>query len=128
MNEKLAPEAAHGSYKSYTLGFLLSVVLTLVAYFPVARHVHSHHLIYSDKMLIFGVMGLAVVQLAIQLLFFLHLGKESKPRWNLTVFLFMLMVVVIIVGGSLWIMYHLNYNLTPQSADKQLIQEEGIHK
>ncbi len=119
---------AHGSLKSYSLGFGLSIFLTLVAFLPVLRHVHSHHLIYSDNWLIFWVTGLAVVQLVIQLLFFLHLGRESKPRWNLTIFLFMLMVVVIIVAGSLWIMYHLNYNITPQSADKQLIEGEGIPK
>ena len=53
----------------------------------------------------------AVMQLLIQLIFFLHLNSESKPRWNLTVFLFIILIVGILVIGTLWIMYNLDYNM-----------------
>ncbi len=72
--------------------------------------------------------ALAVTQLLVQLLFFLHLGRESKPRWNLIVLAFAVMVVVIVVFGSLWIMKNLQYNhghQTPEETDKFLIHDEG---
>jgi cytochrome o ubiquinol oxidase operon protein cyoD len=53
--------------------------------------------------------------------FFLHLGRESKPRWNLNALLFAVLVVVIIVFGSLWIMHNLNYHMqNPQQINKYL--------
>jgi cytochrome o ubiquinol oxidase operon protein cyoD len=55
--------------------------------------------------------SLAFVQVIIQLIFFLHLGEEESPRWNLISFLFMVGVVFIIVAGSLWIMFNLDYRM-----------------
>ncbi len=93
---------AHGTYRSYIIGFVLSIVLTLAAYFLVTEHV------LAGWTLIFAIIGLSIVQVLVQLLFFLHLGQESKPYWNLISFLFMVLVVGIVVAGSLWIMYNLD--------------------
>lgn len=92
-----------GSVKSYSLGLLLCLLLTLAAYFLVVKH------LLTGPTLIFAVIGLALLQAIVQLLLFLHVGDEPKPYWNLMVFLFMLLVVVILVFGSLWIMYNLDY-------------------
>ena len=132
-------ETAPATLKSYCVGFGLSLLLTLTAFVPVMRHVNSHHTIYSDTTLIVTIVVLAIVQLQVQLLFFLHLARESKPRWNLTVFTLMLTVVGILVAGSLWIMANLNYhhvpygtthdgkNLTsPSQTTQYIIQDEGV--
>ena len=95
----------YGRFRSYAFGFLWSVVLTFAAYLLVTKK------ILSGPMLDVSVALLAIVQAAIQLVLFLHLGKEEKPRWNLMVFLFMLLVVVVLVFGSIWIMNNLNYQL-----------------
>lgn len=95
-------------FSSYVLGFVLSIVLTLAAYFLVVNELASYW------GLIIAIFTLAIFQVLIQLLLFLHMGHEPKPRRNLLVFLFMAMVVVIIAGGSLWIMNNLNYNVMPQ--------------
>jgi len=117
------PEAAHGTLTSYTIGFVLSIVFTLAAYFAVVDH------LLVGGVLAGAIAALGVVQLIVQLVFFLHLASESKPRWNLVVFLFMLVVLVILVFGSLWIMYNLNYNMaSPHDVDTQIIQDEGISK
>lgn len=119
---------ARAAYRNYIAGFLLSIVLTLAVYIPVARHVHSHHTIYSDGLLLALMFCLAVVQLVVQLVFFLHLGRESKPRWNLMVFGLMLIVLLIVVGGSLWIMDNLNYHmLSPEQINQTVFNEESIH-
>ena len=89
--------------KHYALGFLASIVLTLLAYFIAVKYLNwASHLTVA-------ILGL--FQAWLQLSLFLHLGSQPKPRWNLTVFLFTIMVTLILVIGSLWIMENLNYNL-----------------
>lgn len=102
---------------SYIIGFVLSVILTLLAYSLVVNGV------LGGWNLIYALVGLAVVQLLVQLLFFLHLGRESEPRWNLLVFDFTLVVVIILVVGSLWIMNNLHYNMTPQDRPSDIRNE-----
>jgi cytochrome o ubiquinol oxidase operon protein cyoD len=96
-------------------------MLTLAAYFTVVNGV------LSGRTVIMAIAGLAIAQLLVQLVFFLHLHRETKPRLNLIVFLFMLMVVGIVVVGSLWIMENLDYTMHPHEADEYLLEEEGIH-
>lgn len=93
------------SFKPLILGFLLSFVLTIAAYFIAVGHDLTG---WSS---IFTIMGLGGVQALIQLIFFLHLGVESKPRWKLMLFLLMLLIMSVVVIGTLWIMSSLNYNL-----------------
>ncbi|MBP9841105.1 MAG: cytochrome C oxidase subunit IV family protein [Simkaniaceae bacterium] len=91
--------------KRLILGFVLSIILTLAAYCAVVCHgVHG-------KSLLFLVLGLGGVQALIQMICFLDLGMESKPYWQLITFVFMAVILGVVVGGSLWIMYHLNYNM-----------------
>lgn len=98
----------HGTTSAYITGFILSIGLTLASYFVVYENLlpEKLHLIYL-------LMSLAVVQAVVQLLFFLHIGKESRPRWDFTVFLLMLGILAIIVIGSLWIMFELNTRVMP---------------
>lgn len=95
------------SFKPVFLGFTLSLILTVAAY----RIVTHYHL--SNHVLILTVFGICLVQALLQLIFFLHLGLEEKPRWNSITFLFMVLVIIVVVGGSLWIMENLSYNLMP---------------
>lgn len=99
---------SYGSLKSYIIGFVLSLLLTFIAFFLVTeKWLTTWHttLILS---------ALAIVQAFVQLVFFLHLGQEKSPYWNLQTFLFMLGVLAIIVLGSLWIMYNLDYHMMVQ--------------
>ena len=91
--------------KSHFTGFLLSLVLTLAAYFIVVKNLLPSTPFYITLSI------LAVAQATLQLFFFLHIGQERKPHWKLTIFFFMLTVIVVIVFGTLWIMNNLNYNL-----------------
>ncbi len=111
--------------RAYLIGFGLSLVFTLVSYAFVAQHVGSHHSAFPHQLLIPLIIILALAQLVTQLVFFLHLGRESKPRWNLMVFLFAILVVGIVVFGSLWIMQNLNYHMHPESTETYIIKDEG---
>ncbi len=93
------------STRTYFIGFLLSIILTLLAYGTVTSGAFSRGLVIAF------IIGFAIVQLFVQLVFFLHLGSESTPRWRLVTLAFGVLVVAIVVFGSLWIMDNLNYNM-----------------
>jgi cytochrome o ubiquinol oxidase operon protein cyoD len=125
--EKSKYEISHGSLATYISGFILSLILTLTAYFLVNRHVTSHHTAITHDTLVFMIVGLAITQLLVQLTFFLHLDIESKPRWNLTVLMFAATVLIIVVFGSLWIMNNLNYHAaSPEKIDKYIHSQEDL--
>jgi len=67
---------------------------------------------------------LALVQLVVQLVLFLHVGQEEKPRFNLLALSFGLITVVILVGGTLWIMQNLMH--MQHVAAPNIFEEENI--
>ena len=95
--------------RSYVTGFVLSVILTLIPYVIVVNHM------FGKQGLVLAVILFGVTQLIAQVIFFLHLSKKSKPQWNIIVFVFTVLIVAILVVGSLWVMYNLNYNMTDVS-------------
>ena len=103
-NPEPTEEEWEGDLKTYIIGFVLSLLFTGTAFLSVyEKWVDGPGMILS----------LAILQFITQIIFFLHLGKESKKSWNLTVFWFMLLVVMIIVFGTIWIMYGLNTRVMP---------------
>ena len=86
-------------------GFILSLVLTLMSYFLVTQK------LMQGSGAVYALCTLASIQAFIQLTLFFHLGDEPSPRWNLATFVFMLIILVIVVAGSIWIMNNLDYNL-----------------
>lgn len=97
----------YGTISSYTLGFVISLVLTLAAYFIIDRDW------LTGNKAVFAVVALGFAQAIFQFIYFLNLGRETKPRYNLLVFSFMVGVLAILVWGSIWIMNNLNYNMMP---------------
>jgi cytochrome o ubiquinol oxidase operon protein cyoD len=97
----------NASYKPHFLGFVMSFLLIVAVY----RIVMDHEL--RDALLVTTVVVFTVLSALIQLVFFLHLGMESKPHWFMMTFLFSALVIVIVIGGSLWIMNNINYDLMP---------------
>lgn len=116
------PLAAHvsgGTTGSYILGYVLSLVLTVTAYILISHHVFTKHVLVA------AVAWLALLQFVVQLLFFLHLDAETKPRFKLLAFSFMVVVVLILVIGSIWIMNNLNYRMTPAQITQYLKDQDG---
>ncbi|MCC3702167.1 cytochrome o ubiquinol oxidase subunit IV [Rouxiella badensis] len=97
--------ASHGSVKSYMIGFVLSVILTVIPFAMVMSGTASHSLILGT------VVASAVIQIVVHLVYFLHMNTSSEGRWNLIAFLFTAVIIFIVVVGSLWIMYNLNLNM-----------------
>lgn len=107
--------------RAYTIGFGLALVTTVGAFALVMSNTGL-----SRGATIAGVVLLALCQLGIQLIYFLHLGREAKPRLNAMAFAFMTMVVLIIGLGSLWVMHNLDYHMMPRDLESHMEKEENI--
>ena len=121
MSNPVDSKHSEARYTSYIVGFVLSLATTLLAFFFVINN------LWPKEMLMYIVMAIAVIQLVVQLVFFLHLGQGS--RWKTITFVFAALVVLIVVIGSIWIMHNLDYNMMHMSPD-QMVQymkeNEGI--
>lgn len=98
----------HGSLKSYTIGFLLSVILTAIPFWLVMGKVFDKSSTASIVLLAF-----AAVQIVVHMIYFLHMNTKSEGGWNMLALIFTVVLVVIMLAGSLWVMYHLNHNMMP---------------
>lgn len=112
----------HGTVQSYIIGFILSLIFTLIPYYLVVNQN------ISGRSLLVTIIGFAVVQMIIQITFFLHLGRGPKPDWNLFFFISTVGIILVIVGGSIFIMDQLYKNMSPSDQTKKLVSGEGIYQ
>jgi len=105
--------ASHGTFKTYVTGFVLSIILTVIPFWLVMQPTSPHIVILA------AIYGLALVQIIIHLICFLHMSTKSEQKWNNTAFAFTILVVIILIGGSVWIMTNANDNLMPKMPDLQ---------
>ena len=97
--------AAYGTYKSYIIGFLLSFIITLTSFYIVKYKLFSVSISYI------AIVILSILQLYVQVVYFLHVNTHSKIRWNLISFIFTLVIILILFIGTLWIMHNLYKNM-----------------
>jgi cytochrome o ubiquinol oxidase operon protein cyoD len=102
--------AFHATLKDYLTGFVLSVVLTALAFWLVMGKVLA-----GSGIATLVILSLAVVQIVVHVIYFLHMNARSEGGWSMLALIFTLVLVVIALAGSLWVMYHLNQNMTPVS-------------
>jgi cytochrome o ubiquinol oxidase subunit IV len=104
-------EHGHGSRRTYLIGFVLSVVLTAVPFWLVMSGALADH-----QATTLTVIALAVVQILVHTVCFLHVNTRAEGGWTLMAYVFTAVLVLIVIIGSLWIMYHLNTNMMPAEA------------
>ena len=90
------------------IGFVLSVVLTAIPFLLAMRDFGI-----TPQMTAFLIMGFAVVQIVVHMVYFLHMNSHSEGGWNMLALIFTVVITVIMLAGSLWVMYHLNTNMMP---------------
>lgn len=115
------PSSQPAELRSYAIGFMLSIALTILPFYLVVSDVATGNLRIGL------LLACALAQLVVQLRFFIHLGHDEKPHWNRLVLLFAALVVFIVVVGSLWIMNNLNYHMTPHEVKDYIKHEEAIY-
>lgn len=120
MNESQHIKTVHSKLSTYVVGFLLSLLLTIMPFLIVYYHtVHG-------ALLVAAIIFFAILQLFVQMEFFMHLGEEGRPRWKNMAFVFTIIVILMVVVGSLWIMHNLNYHMTPQDMQRKVQSENDL--
>ena len=112
------------SLKKYIVGFSLSALLTLAAASLAWAHLQAESQLLNPEVLQAVFVTLALAQLVVQLIFFLHIGRGKSSHWNTVALIFALIIVTILVGGTLWIMNNLEHNL-PQMFMNDVVAPEN---
>jgi cytochrome o ubiquinol oxidase subunit IV len=100
-------EHSHASWRSYLIGLLYAVVLTLASFW-----VASTDLIYAPGIPVLLAV-LAIAQMGVHLVFFLHISSAPDQTNNFLALAFGIFVVGLIVFGSMIIMANLNHAMMP---------------
>ncbi len=82
----------------------------------------------SGTALLATILGFGVLQMLVQLLFFLHLGRGPKPSWQQIFLGLTVAAILVVVGGSIVITKNLHYNMTPTDQAKKLVNDEAIYQ
>jgi cytochrome o ubiquinol oxidase operon protein cyoD len=97
----------HATVKDYAIGFVLSAILTAIPFWLVMGKVLPSHLTGII------ILAFAAVQMVVHMVYFLHLNARVEGGWSVLALLFTVALVVIMLAGSIWVMYHLNTNMMP---------------
>ena len=97
-------EVADG-VRAYRVGFGLAVLLTCVSFF-----VAGTSLVWQPSIPV-ALFVLAVAQMGVHLVFFLHINTGADAINNVMALAFGVLIVILLIGGSLWIMSHLNHDM-----------------
>ena len=98
----------HATVKGYLIGFVLSVILTAIPFWLVMAKV-----IPSSSTTGIVLLGFAAVQIVVHMVYFLHMNSKVEGGWSMLSLIFTIAVVVIMLAGSIWVMFHLNSNMMP---------------
>lgn len=110
-DEPLIHDAAqtHFRVRDYVIGFALSVVLTAIPFWLVMSGT------LPAQMTGILVTLFAIAQIVVHTIYFLHVNTRAEGGWTLLALVFTGIMVVIVILGSLWIMYHLHGNMMPMA-------------
>jgi cytochrome o ubiquinol oxidase operon protein cyoD len=105
----------HATFKGYATGFVLSVILTAIPFWLVMAKVLPPQLTAPV------ILAFAAVQMLVHMVYFLHLNAKVEGGWSLLALIFTAALVVILLAGSIWVMYHMNENMMPMP-DAQMMR------
>lgn len=95
------------SVLSYTVGLGLAIVATIASFI-----VAETRLLWAPGVPV-GLIVLALAQIGVHLVFFLHLGTGADNTNNILALAFGVLIVFLVIAGSIWIITHLNANMMP---------------
>jgi cytochrome o ubiquinol oxidase subunit IV len=96
------------------IGLALSVLLTAASFYVVYTQ-----LIWGPAIPV-ALVVLAVAQIGVHLVFFLHITTAPDNTNNVLALAFGVLIVALVIGGSLWIMDNLNRNMLPMHQMMQM--------
>ena len=107
-------EAGEGNLGSYATGLGLAVLLTVASFFFAGSAA-----VWKPAVPVLLVV-LAVAQMGVHLVFFLHITTSPDNTNNVMALAFGVLIVFLVIAGSLFIMSHLNANMMPMERIMQM--------
>ncbi len=100
-------EGSQAGVATYLIGLGLAFLLTGVSFF-----IAQTHLVWGPSIPV-ALIVLAIAQMGVHLVFFLHITTGPDNANNVLALAFGVLIVLLLLTGSLWIMFHLNHNMMP---------------
>jgi cytochrome o ubiquinol oxidase subunit IV len=91
----------------YLVGLALAVLLTATSFF-----IAGTGLVWQPSIPV-ALVVLAIAQMGVHLVFFLHITTGADNTNNVLALAFGVLIVLLVMGGSIWIMTNLNHNMMP---------------
>ena len=107
------PRGGPGRWPIYTIGYVLAVILTVASFAMATTH------LLTPASLVAALIVLAVGQMLVHLIFFLHITTAPAHKTNILAIVLTLLIITLVVIGSLWITSQLNQHMMPMD---QLMQ------
>ncbi|WP_424986427.1 cytochrome o ubiquinol oxidase subunit IV [Microbulbifer sp. S227A] len=101
-------QGGHGSFKSYLVGFLLSVVLTVIPFWIVLGDALD-----STGWAVAIIFALGAMQMLVHIRYFLHVTLKVEEGWQVMSMGLTVLLLVIVMAGSIWVMFNLDENMMP---------------
>ena len=90
----------------YVKGFIASLIITVIPFYCVWAKIFTEATTYAV------LLSCAIVQIFVHFKYFLHMeAKSSEGKWNIVSLMFTSIVVLILIAGSVWIIYNMNVNM-----------------
>ena len=102
-----ADHSVRQGIQGYVIGLALAVLLTVASFYAV-----NTTLIWGPGIPV-ALVTLAVAQIGVHLVFFLHITTAPDNTNNVLALAFGVLIVALVIGGSIWIMDHLDERMMP---------------
>ncbi|MBV9077199.1 MAG: cytochrome o ubiquinol oxidase subunit IV [Methylobacteriaceae bacterium] len=106
-DEPASGEEVASGVRGYLVGLALAAALT------VASFVTANGSFVWGPAIPAAIVVLAVAQMGVHLVFFIHITTSPDNVNNVLALAFGVLICILVIGGSLWIMYNLNTNMLP---------------
>jgi cytochrome o ubiquinol oxidase operon protein cyoD len=113
-DERTDGHSVAADLRAYLIGLGLATLLTVVSFF-----IAGTTLVWTPSIPV-ALAVLAMAQMGVHLVFFLHITTGPDNVNNVMALAFGVLMVMLLIGGSLWIMQHLNHNMIPMDHVMQM--------
>ena len=110
----VAPGAPHSNFLSETLAYVIGLALALILT-GVSFWVASTGALWAPGVAV-GLVVLAIAQMGVHLVFFLHITSGPDNTNNILALAFGVLIVFLVMIGTIWIMSHMDANMAPDPA------------
>lgn len=107
----VAPGTPHSNILSETLAYVIGLALALILT-GVSFWVASTSVLWGPGIAV-GLVVLAIAQMGVHLVFFLHITTGPDNTNNVLALAFGVLIVFLVMVGTIWIMTHMNANMMP---------------